>query len=179
MVIYKNVETIFIANGGTDDTEQCRLSGEPLIETMLPETGGHPPQLEMPFVKQLVGPPRLRVSTLPTSFGVYTGRSGSFENLTWTTGNPTAASTGTGRPVDAIVSPGVAYCAVPHGLNTEVECSLWLLHDPDVLYLATHSTPICATPWTTPPLSFLSPSLMRQSTSKHLHTSSITRKMRR
>ncbi|TFL04643.1 amidase signature domain-containing protein [Pterulicium gracile] len=57
---FPHQETIFIANGGTDDTEQCRLSGEPLIETMLPETGGHPPQLEMPFVKQLVGPPRLR-----------------------------------------------------------------------------------------------------------------------
>ena len=58
MEIYKNAETIFIADGGTDYAEQCRLSGEPLIETMLPETGGHPTQLEIPFVKQLVGPPR-------------------------------------------------------------------------------------------------------------------------
>jgi amidase len=28
--------------------------------------------------------------------------------------------TGTGRPVDAIISPAVAYAAVPHGLNTYV-----------------------------------------------------------
>ena len=30
----------------------------------------------------------------------------------------TARETGTGRPVDAIISPAVAYTAVPHGLNT-------------------------------------------------------------
>lgn len=32
----------------------------------------------------------------------------------------TIADTGTGRPVDAIISPAVAYTAVPHGLNTSV-----------------------------------------------------------
>ncbi|KAF4564834.1 hypothetical protein EYR36_002774 [Pleurotus pulmonarius] len=31
----------------------------------------------------------------------------------------TIADTGTGRPVDAIISPAVAYTAVPHGLNTD------------------------------------------------------------
>jgi amidase len=30
----------------------------------------------------------------------------------------TKSRTGTGRPVDAIISPAVAYTAVPHGLNT-------------------------------------------------------------
>jgi len=31
----------------------------------------------------------------------------------------TVDCTGTGRPVDAIISPAVAYAAVPHGLNTD------------------------------------------------------------
>lgn len=30
----------------------------------------------------------------------------------------TVSQTGTGRPVDGIISPAVAYTAVPHGLNS-------------------------------------------------------------
>lgn len=33
----------------------------------------------------------------------------------------TVSQTGTGRPVDAIISPAVAYTAVPHGHNSYVE----------------------------------------------------------
>ena len=35
----------------------------------------------------------------------------------------TVARTGTGRPVDAILSPAVAYAACPHGCNTCVPAS--------------------------------------------------------
>lgn len=32
----------------------------------------------------------------------------------------TSGRTGTGRPVDAIISPTIAYTAAPHGLNTSL-----------------------------------------------------------
>lgn len=34
--------------------------------------------------------------------------------------NATVTSTGTGRPIDAIISPCAAYAAPPHGMNKQV-----------------------------------------------------------
>lgn len=39
----------------------------------------------------------------------------------------TVTLTGTGRPVDAIISPVAGYTAVPHGKNTSALCLLFLL----------------------------------------------------
>jgi len=39
----------------------------------------------------------------------------------------TISRTGTGRPVDAIISPAVAHTAVPHGLVTYVQC-IWIYY---------------------------------------------------
>ncbi|KDR80683.1 hypothetical protein GALMADRAFT_60825 [Galerina marginata CBS 339.88] len=111
--IYKNAESIFVADGNHDYRTECAKSGEPLIETMVPsveeETAeGYEFEPPHPFVKTLVGElwrlhdekRELRKSHLDH----------------W---QKTVYRTDTGRPVDAIISPAVAYTAVPHGLNTD------------------------------------------------------------
>ncbi|KAF9077309.1 general amidase [Rhodocollybia butyracea] len=114
--IYRNSETIFVADGGEDYQGMCELSGEPLLTSMLPEEGAHETTLEEPYVKRLVGKPYHRTAyelwnlhkekrTLRKSHLDY-----------W---EATVSRTGTGRPIDAIISPAVAYAAVPHGLNTD------------------------------------------------------------
>ena len=44
-----------MADGGEDYRTECARSGEPLIESMLPEVGGVDPIVEKGFVKHLVG----------------------------------------------------------------------------------------------------------------------------
>ncbi|KAG6888339.1 hypothetical protein C0995_009086 [Termitomyces sp. Mi166 len=114
--IYKNAETIFVADGGHDYRVQCELSGEPLITTMLPEDEVHPSGLSEPFVKTLVG----EASHL-SAYDLWQLQKEKRElrksHLDHWEG--TVSRTGTGRPVDAIISPAVAYTAVPHGLNTD------------------------------------------------------------
>jgi len=116
MEIYKCAQTILNADGAHDYMIDCAASGEPLIATMSPEIDPHPTTLEQTLIKKLVGPPKhhsawelwqlhkekreLRKSYLDH----------------W---QATVSETGTGRPVDAIISPAVAYTAVPHGLNSD------------------------------------------------------------
>ena len=64
--------------------------------------------------------------------------------------------TGTGRPVDAIISPAVAYTAVPHGLNTYVHRGMenaLLVPGLTKFHPETHSIRLCAMLWITPHLS--------------------------
>lgn len=57
----------------------------------------------------------------------------------------TKAVTGTGRPVDAIIAPAVAYTACPHGCNLYVpRCSRLKFVDLIVLQAVVPSTPQCA-----------------------------------
>jgi len=116
MEIYKCAQTILNADGAHDYMIDCAASGEPLITSMSPEIDPHPTTLEQTLIKKLVGPPKhhsawelwqlhkekreLRKSYLDH----------------W---QATVSETGTGRPVDAIISPAVAYTAVPHGLNSD------------------------------------------------------------
>ncbi|KAF9461703.1 general amidase [Collybia nuda] len=114
--IYKNAETIFVADGGHDYRAQCELSGEPVIQTMAPEEEAHESELSEPFVKYLVGEPEHR-----SAYGLWQLHKEKRELRKshldhW---NRTVERTGTGRPIDAIISPAVAYTAVPHGLNTD------------------------------------------------------------
>ncbi|KAG5641538.1 hypothetical protein DXG03_004797 [Asterophora parasitica] len=114
--IYKNAETIFVADGGHDYREQCALSGEPVIETMVPPNDAYPSQLSEPFVKTLVG----EASHL-SAYDLWQLHKEKRElrkshHDHW---ERTVSRTGTGRPVDAIISPAVAYTAVPHGMNTD------------------------------------------------------------
>ncbi|KAI0344211.1 general amidase [Trametopsis cervina] len=117
MEIYKNAESIFAADGTHDYQTECDKSGEPLLRSMLPtdEPAHHYP-LEKPYAKVLVGEPRhlsaydlwqlhKEKRTLRKSHLDY-----------W---QATASSTGTGRPVDAIISPAVGSTACPHGTNSD------------------------------------------------------------
>ncbi|KAE9396678.1 general amidase [Gymnopus androsaceus JB14] len=103
--IYKNSETIFVADGGEDYRIQCERSGEPLILSMLPGEGAHETTLEEPYVKRLLWELHKEKRDLRKSHLDH-----------W---EATVSRTGTGRPIDAIISPAVAYAAVPHGLNTD------------------------------------------------------------
>ncbi|KAG6808488.1 hypothetical protein H0H92_003982 [Tricholoma furcatifolium] len=103
-------------DGGHDYRVQCELSGEPLITSMLPENETHPSDLSEPYVKTLVG----EASHL-SAYDLWQLHKEKRELRKshldhW---ERTVSRTGTGRPVDAIISPAVAYTAVPHGLNTD------------------------------------------------------------
>ncbi|KAH7905955.1 amidase signature domain-containing protein [Hygrophoropsis aurantiaca] len=112
--IYRTAQTILVADGGEDYRRACEASGEPLITSMSPDDDPHPLDLEIPLVKTLVGSPRSRSAyelwqlhkEKRTLRKAYLDHWNATENLT-----------NTGRPVDAIISPAVAYTAVPHGLN--------------------------------------------------------------
>ncbi|CAK5269907.1 unnamed protein product, partial [Mycena citricolor] len=113
--IYKNAEIIFAADGGHDFREQCEGS-EPLIQTMSPITDSREKALDEPLSKALVGTPYHR-----TAYELWQLHKEKRELRKshldhW---RATASKTGTGRPVDAIISPAVAYPAVPHGQNTD------------------------------------------------------------
>ncbi|KAJ8519145.1 hypothetical protein ONZ45_g3862 [Pleurotus djamor] len=116
MEIYKNAETIFIADGGEDYRTQCARSGEPLIESSNLGDNPHPGGLVEPFVNALVGPPRSH-STFELWQLQKDKRDLRKSHLDYW--QATVSQTGTGRPVDAIISPVAAYTAVPHGLNTD------------------------------------------------------------
>lgn len=135
-------ETIFVADGNHDYTTECAKSGEPLIRTMVPSeeeeaAEGYEFEPPYPFVKALVGDPPEHVKAYEVC-NVYLDITRHANPLTpiclklwrlheekrelrkshldhW---QSTVSRTGTGRPIDAIVSPAVAYTAVPHGLNT-------------------------------------------------------------
>ncbi|KJA17602.1 hypothetical protein HYPSUDRAFT_46228 [Hypholoma sublateritium FD-334 SS-4] len=119
--IYKNAETIFVADGNHDYTTECAKSGEPLIRTMAPSeeeevAEGYAFEPPAPFVKALVGAPaHHRAYDLWKLHDEKRAlRKAHLDH--W---ERTVRDTGTGRPVDAILSPAVAYTAVPHGLNTD------------------------------------------------------------
>ncbi|KAJ7644233.1 general amidase [Roridomyces roridus] len=113
--IYKNAETIFAADGGHDYRQQTQ-GVEPLIQTMSPSTTSHASALDGPLVKSLVG--ELYHREAYDLWQLHTEkrelRKSHLDH--W---QATVSRTGTGRPVDAIISPAVAYTAVPHGLNTD------------------------------------------------------------
>ncbi|KAJ7781812.1 general amidase [Mycena maculata] len=113
--IYKNAETIFAADGGHDYRSQCE-GVEPLIQTMSPSTDSHENALDEPLVKSLVGD--LYHRTAHEVWQLHTEKRGLRKSHLdhW---QATVSRTGTGRPVDAIIAPAVAYTAVPHGLNTD------------------------------------------------------------
>jgi len=112
--IYKNAQTILVADGGEDYRKSCEASGEPLITSMSPEEEPHPFDLEIPLVKSLVGHPRSR--TTWELWQLHTEKR-ALRKAYLDHWNATKSRTKTGRPVDAIISPAVAYTACPHGLN--------------------------------------------------------------
>ncbi|KAF8812123.1 amidase [Phlegmacium glaucopus] len=117
--IYKNAETIFVADGNHDYQTECAISGEPLIQSMVPtndEAESHEFEAPIPFVKVLVGDPEHRKAYDLWKLHDEKRELRKSHMDHW---EKTVERTGTGRPVDAIISPAVAYTAVPHGLNTD------------------------------------------------------------
>ncbi|KAG9313359.1 general amidase [Chiua virens] len=112
--IYKNAQTILAADGGEDYRRSCEASGEPLIASMIPEEDPHPFDLEVSLVKGLVGPQRNR--TAWELWQLHTEKR-ALRKAYLDHWNATRSRTNTGRPVDAIILPAVAYTACPHGLN--------------------------------------------------------------
>ncbi|KAF9495137.1 amidase signature enzyme [Pleurotus eryngii] len=101
--------------GGEDFRIECEKSGKPLITTMGPSEGAHNGALDEPFMKALVGEPRHHSAYELWQLHKEKRELRKSHLDYW---ESTIADTGTGRPVDAIISPAVAYPAVPHGTNT-------------------------------------------------------------
>jgi len=114
--IYKNAETIFVADGNEDYQRHCDESGEPLIMSMRPDHYDDSFPFIQPFVKTLVGPPR---SHSTYEFWQLHKEKRALRKSYLDHWEATVSETGTGRPVDAIISPATAYPAPPHGLNTD------------------------------------------------------------
>ncbi|KLO17536.1 general amidase [Schizopora paradoxa] len=114
--IYKNAETIFVADGGEDYRRDCDKSGEPLVISMRPDHYDDSFPFVDPYVKTLVGP--LRSHTAYELWQLHKEKRILRKSYLdhW---EATVDETGTGRPVDAIISPATAYPAPPHGLNTD------------------------------------------------------------
>ncbi|KAF7314350.1 General amidase [Mycena kentingensis (nom. inval.)] len=118
--IYRNAETIFAADAGHDYRAECD-GAEPLIQTMSPLPGAldhesYTPALEEPLVRRLVGEPYHRTAWELWQLHKEKRELRKAHLDHW---ESTVARTTTGRPVDAIISPAVAYTAVPHGLNSD------------------------------------------------------------
>lgn len=116
MEIYKNTELIFASDAGLDYRTECEKSGEPLITTMKPAENPHHYPLEIPLNKVLVGPP---VHFTAYELWQLHKEKRALRKSHLDHWEATISQTGTGRPVDAIISPVVPYAATPHGLNSD------------------------------------------------------------
>ncbi|CCM03702.1 uncharacterized protein FIBRA_05848 [Fibroporia radiculosa] len=114
--IYRNAEGIFAADDGHDYLTACALSGEPLMQTMSPTTDAHEYALDEPFARTIVGE-RRHLSAFELWQFHQEKRALRKSHLDYW--EATVSRTGTGRPVDAIISPAAAYTACPHGCNSD------------------------------------------------------------
>ncbi|TFY53149.1 hypothetical protein EVJ58_g9615 [Rhodofomes roseus] len=115
--LYEVAERVFAADDAHDFLTECARSGEPLIQTMSPETDAHEYALDEPFARTIVGERRhLSVYELWQLHKQKRDLRKSHLDH-W---EATVARTRTGRPVDAIISPVAPYTACPHGCNSYV-----------------------------------------------------------
>ncbi|KAI0757556.1 general amidase [Daedaleopsis nitida] len=114
--ILKNGTSIFNADDGADYLAACALSGEPLIQTMSPATDAHEYALDEPLARTILG--ERRHLTAYELWQLHKEKRALRKSYLdhW---EATVDKTGTGRPVDAIISPAVAYPACPHGCNSD------------------------------------------------------------
>ncbi|KAI0358840.1 general amidase [Trametes cingulata] len=114
--IYTVGEKIFAADDATDMLNDCALSGEPLIQTMSPETDAHEYALDEPMQHTIIG--ERRHLTAYELWQLHREKRALRKSYLdhW---EATVDKTGTGRPVDAIISPAAAYAACPHGCNSD------------------------------------------------------------
>ncbi|OSD05700.1 general amidase [Trametes coccinea BRFM310] len=114
--IYTVGERIFAADDSLDMLKDCELSGEPLMQTMSPDTDAHEYALDEPMQVTIVG--ERRQLTAYELWELHKEKRDLRKSHLdhW---EATVARTGTGRPVDAIISPVAAYAACPHGCNSD------------------------------------------------------------
>jgi len=113
---YEVTERIFAADDAQDYLAACALSGEPLIQTMSLDTDAHEYALDEPFARTIIGE-RRHLSAYELWQLHAQKRDLRKSHLDhW---EATVARTGTGRPVDAIISPVAPYTACPHGCNSD------------------------------------------------------------
>ncbi|TBU30787.1 general amidase [Dichomitus squalens] len=114
--IYRNGVSILNADDGHDYHTDCALSGEPLIQTMSQTTDAHKYALDEPLAKSILGETR-HLSAYELWQLHREKRALRKSHLDhW---EATVSRTGTGRPIDAIISPAVGYPACPHGCNSD------------------------------------------------------------
>ncbi|KAI9065795.1 general amidase [Trametes sanguinea] len=114
--IYTVGERIFAADDSLDLLKDCELSGEPLMQTMSPATDAHEYALDEPMQVTIVG--ERRQLTAYELWELHKEKRDLRKSHLdhW---EATVARTGTGRPVDAIISPVAAYASCPHGCNSD------------------------------------------------------------
>ncbi|KZS93000.1 general amidase [Sistotremastrum niveocremeum HHB9708] len=113
--IYAVGGAIWAADGGKDFDTTCAPTGEPLISTMLPSSTEDTPE-----------PPAFRQRAKKTAYELWQihkqKRALRKEYLdSW---EATKSVTGTGRPIDAIISPVAPWAPPPHGKNTSAAYTL-------------------------------------------------------
>ncbi|KAI0089886.1 general amidase [Irpex rosettiformis] len=115
--IYENSERIYTADDGYDYRVECEKSGEPLIASMkLQDEQTHHYPLEKSMAKTILGEIK-HLSAYELWQLQKEKRILRKSHLDYW--ESTASTTGTGRPVDAIISPAVASLACPHGTNSD------------------------------------------------------------
>ncbi|KAJ7293099.1 general amidase [Mycena rebaudengoi] len=115
--IITTIGAIWNAGAGEDYSTAAAPSGEPVITSM----GVLPPE-DAEQLHRPTGYRNIRVRPLAGPEEETRHSAGVLEAL----GGHLPAVTGTGRPVDAIISPVAAYTAPPHGMNRYVEWTDWL-----------------------------------------------------
>lgn len=105
--LIKTAGNIFGAGGDRDFDEVLEATGEPLLDSLIPEDVEH----------YLKGVPRtIRVGADAYGLWQHQKRKTELREMYLDHWNATVAKTGTGRPVDAIVLPVAPFPAPPHGL---------------------------------------------------------------
>lgn len=106
--LIKTAGCIFGAGGDRDFLEVLALTGEPLLQSMIPEDVDH-------YLKSL--PRTIRTEADAYGLWQHQKRKTELREMYLDHWNATVARTGTGRPVDAIVLPVAPFPAPPHGFH--------------------------------------------------------------
>jgi len=106
--IYMNTGAIWGADGGEDFQKDAAPTGEPVLGTMLPGTE-----------KDIPDPPAYRAKGKKDAYQLWQVQKQKrlLRKQYLDRWQATVDVTGTGRPMDAVISPAAPYAAPPHGYN--------------------------------------------------------------
>lgn len=115
---------IWGADGGEDFEMDAAPTHEPILHTMLPNSG-----------KDIPKPPAYREKVKKNAYELWQiqKRKRSLRKVYLDRWQATKGSTGSGRPIDAIISPVAPYAATPHGHNRWVHRKMqWKRFNDDI-----------------------------------------------